>query len=47
MESINELFQLKDIQKHSNVIVRLAINHFDRPTDLKNAILNVLLMIVN
>lgn len=38
-------FKRRRFKKHSNVIVRLAINHFDRPTDLKNAILNLRLSI--
>lgn len=30
----------RKLGKNSNPIVRLAITHFDRPTDLKNALLN-------
>ena len=30
----------RKLGKNSNPIVRLAITHFDRPTDLKNAFLN-------
>ena len=31
----------RKLGKNSNPIVRLAITHFDRPTDLKNAFLNL------
>jgi hypothetical protein len=38
-------FKRRKLKKHPNVIVRLAIKHFDRPTDLKNAILNLQLSV--
>lgn len=38
-------FKRRKFRKHPNIIVKLAIKHFDRPTDLKNAILQLQLSV--
>ena len=34
-------FTKRKFRKHENLIVRLAVKHFDRPTDLKDAFLDL------